>query len=55
MLTCKHATFGLDNQVNLTATDLRINADYVEFKMYVNKMLETIHVNIPGNIQYITV
>nr|MBP8619361.1 UDP-N-acetylmuramyl-tripeptide synthetase [Clostridia bacterium] len=48
MLTCKHATFGLDNQVNLTATDLRINADYVEFKMYVNKMLETIHVNIPG-------
>lgn len=48
MLNCKHVTFGLDNDVNLTATDLRINADYVEFKMYVNKMLETIHVNIPG-------
>lgn len=48
MINCKHATFGLDNAVNLTATDLRINADYVEFKMYVNKMLETIHVNIPG-------
>ena len=48
MLECKYATFGLDNAVNLTATDLRINADYVEFKMYVNKMLETIHVNIPG-------
>lgn len=48
MLKCKHATFGLDNAVNLTATDLRINADYVEFKMYINKMLETIHVNIPG-------
>lgn len=48
MLECKHATFGLDNDVNLTATDLRINADYVEFKMYVNKMLETIHINIPG-------
>lgn len=48
MLECKTATFGLDNAVNLTATDLRINADYVEFKMYINKMLETIHVNIPG-------
>lgn len=48
MLKSKHATFGLDNAVNLTATDLRINADYVEFKMYINKMLETIHVNIPG-------
>ena len=48
MLECKYATFGLDNAVNLTATDLRINADYVEFKMYVNKMLETIHINIPG-------
>ena len=48
MISCKHATFGLDNAVNLTATDLRINADFVEFKMYVNKMLETIHVNIPG-------
>ena len=48
MLECKYATFGLDNAVNLTATDLRINADYGEFKMYVNKMLETIHINIPG-------
>ena len=48
MIDTKYATFGLDNDVNLTATDLRINADYVEFKMYVNRMLETIHVNIPG-------
>ena len=48
MITTKIATFGLDNDVNLTATDLRINADNVEFRMYINKMLETIHVNIPG-------
>ncbi len=48
MINTKVATFGLDNDVNLTATDIRINADYVEFKMYINKMLETIHVNIPG-------
>jgi UDP-N-acetylmuramoyl-L-alanyl-D-glutamate--2,6-diaminopimelate ligase len=47
-ITCKVATYGLDNAVNLTATDIRINASYVEFKMYVNKMLETIKINIPG-------
>lgn len=44
----KYATFGLDNDVNITATDVRVNSSYVEFKMYVNKMLETIHVEIPG-------
>lgn len=48
MINVKHATYGLDNEVNLTGTDLRINPSYVEFKMYVNKMLETIRVNIPG-------
>ncbi len=48
MIPCKMATYGLDNEVNLTATDIRINADNVEFKMYINKMLETIHINIPG-------
>ena len=48
MIPCKIATYGLDNEVNLTATDIRINADNVEFKMYINKMLETIHINIPG-------
>lgn len=48
MINCKHATFGLYNDVNLTATNLKVNADYVEFNMYINKMLETIHVNIPG-------
>lgn len=48
MISVKHATFGLDNDVNLTATDVRVNASYVEFKMYVNKMLETVRVNIPG-------
>ncbi len=47
-LKCKYATYGLDNAVNLTATDVRINASYVEFKMYINKMLQTIKVNIPG-------
>ncbi|MEG2310457.1 MAG: UDP-N-acetylmuramoyl-L-alanyl-D-glutamate--2,6-diaminopimelate ligase [Clostridia bacterium] len=48
MLQCKMATFGLDNDVNLTATDVCINAECVEFKMYINRMLETIRVNIPG-------
>ena len=48
MINTKIATYGLDNDVNLTATDIRINADNVEFRMYINKMLETIHVNIPG-------
>lgn len=44
----KYATFGLDNDVNITATDIRVNSSNVEFKMYINKMLETIHVEIPG-------
>lgn len=48
MIKCKTATFGLDNAVNVTATDVRINNNNVEFKMYVNKMLETIIINIPG-------
>ncbi len=48
ILTTKYATYGLDNEVNLTATDIRVNSGYVEFKMYINKMLETIHINIPG-------
>jgi UDP-N-acetylmuramoyl-L-alanyl-D-glutamate--2,6-diaminopimelate ligase len=48
MITCKTAKFGLDNEVNLTAADIRVNSSYTEFKMYINKMLETIRVNIPG-------
>lgn len=48
MIRCKTATFGLDNAVNITASDVRINNNNVEFKMYVNKMLETIVINIPG-------
>ena len=48
MITKKIATYGIDNEVNLSATDIRVNPSYVEFKMYVNKMLETIHINIPG-------
>lgn len=48
MLDIKYATFGLDNAVNITATDIRVNCSNVEFKMYVNKMLETIHIEIPG-------
>lgn len=48
MLNIKYATYGLNNLVNITATDVSVNASYVEFKMYVNKILETVHVNIPG-------
>lgn len=48
MIDKKIATYGLDNAVNITATDIRINSNYVEFKMYVNKILETVRVNIPG-------
>ena len=48
MIKCKKATYGLDNAVDLTATDIRVNPSYVKFKMYVNKMLETIKINIPG-------
>ncbi len=48
MIHCKVATYGLDNSVNLTATDVKINGSYVEFKMYINKMLETITIKIPG-------
>lgn len=48
MIPCKIATYGLDNAVNVTAADVRVNAGYVEYKMYVNKMLETITVPIPG-------
>ncbi|MCX8074828.1 MAG: UDP-N-acetylmuramoyl-L-alanyl-D-glutamate--2,6-diaminopimelate ligase [Clostridia bacterium] len=48
MIETKSATFGLDNAVNLTATDIKINSGYVEFKMYINKMLQTVRVNIPG-------
>lgn len=48
MINTKIATYGLDNSVNLSATDIRINGSYVEFKMYINKMLETITIKIPG-------
>lgn len=48
MIDTKIATYGLDNSVNLSATDIRINGSYVEFKMYINKMLETITIKIPG-------
>lgn len=48
MIKTKIATYGLDNDVNLTATDIRVNPGYVEYKMYINKMLETIHINIPA-------
>ncbi|MBR1883410.1 MAG: hypothetical protein IJ809_00425 [Clostridia bacterium] len=40
--------FGLDNEVNVTSSDVRTLGGYTEFKMYINKMLETIRVNIPG-------
>ncbi len=47
-LPCKHATFGLDNGSNLTAVDIRVNNKYVEFKMFINKMLQKFIINIPG-------
>lgn len=47
-ISCKTAKFGLDNESNVTATDVRINNNYVEFKMYINKQLETIKICIPG-------
>ncbi len=48
MIKCKIAKFGIDNKVNITAADIRVNSNYTEFKMYINKMLETVRVNIPG-------
>lgn len=48
MINCKYATFGIDNDVNISATDIRINSSYVDFRMYINKMLQPIKVNIPG-------
>jgi len=45
---CKYVRYGLDNEANISATDIRINNNYVDFKMYVNKQLQTITVPIPG-------
>ena len=33
MIDIKKATYGLDNAVDLTATDIRVNPSYVEFNM----------------------
>ena len=44
----KVAKFGLDNKAEVTATDIRINNDYVDFKMYINRQLQTIKISIPG-------
>lgn len=48
MIKCKMAKFGLDNEVNITATDIKIGNGKTEFKMYINKILQPILVNIPG-------
>lgn len=45
---CKYVKYGLDNEANISATDVRINNNYVDFKMYINKQLQTITVPIPG-------
>ena len=45
---CKYVKYGLDNEANISATDIRINNNYVDFKMYINKQLQTITVPIPG-------
>ena len=48
LIPCKYAKYGLDNESNVTAKDIRINNNYTDFKMYVNKHLETIRLGIPG-------
>lgn len=48
MINCKMAKYGLDNEVNITATDIKIGNGKTEFKMYINKALQPIIVNIPG-------
>ena len=48
MIKCKIAKYGLDNEANITAVDVRVNNNYVDFKMYINKMLQTVTINIPG-------
>lgn len=48
MIKCKVAKYGLDNEANITAVDVRVNNNYVDFKMYINKMLQTVTINIPG-------
>ena len=47
-IKCKYVKFGLDNESNVSATDIRINNNYVDFKMYINKQLQTITIPIPG-------
>ena len=48
LVKCKYAKYGLDNEANVSATDIRINNNYVDFKMYINKQLQTITIPIPG-------
>lgn len=48
LVKCKYAKYALDNEANVSATDIRINNNYVDFKMYINKQLQTITVPIPG-------
>ena len=48
IIKCKTAKYGLDNEANITAVDVRVNNNYVDFKMYINKMLQTVTINIPG-------
>lgn len=45
---CKYVKYGLDNESNISATDIKINNNFVDFKMYINKQLQTIRVGIPG-------
>ena len=44
----KIAKFGLDNKAEVTATEVRVNNDYVDFKMYINRQPQVIKVAIPG-------
>jgi len=48
LIKCKTAKYGFDNESNITCVDVRVNNNFVDFKMYINKMLQNVTVNIPG-------
>ena len=45
---CKVAKYGLNNETNITATNVTESIKGVTFNLYANKMLHTVNVNIPG-------
>lgn len=47
-LECKYGTFGLDNDVNITARDITINSEFVSFRMFLNGSQQILKIGIPG-------